>query len=154
MNNEIDERRLRKAMMESQNRLSKPKIFCKNCGKETDTCWTDDLNLGLSHGFCQCRDCYIKAGHPECSTCHELLNKSWNYCPQCGTSRKEQGLMVQLREIERVWRCSKGHEIVHYKNEINMDWPISFFDSKPLCVKCLAKWLEANVPEMKEEIWL
>lgn len=53
------------------------------------------------------------------------------------------------REIERVWRCSKGHEIVHYKNEIIIEGPISLFGSKPLCPDCLTEFLNANLPEME-----
>jgi len=61
---------------------------CATCGKETEVCYTDSGVLGMTHGFCQCRDCYIKAGHPECSSCKELTAKGWKHCPHCGADLK------------------------------------------------------------------
>lgn len=65
--------------------MKRKKIKCITCGKETDVCYTDEGVLGFTHGHCQCRECYIKSGHPECSTCGELLSSGWKFCAHCGT---------------------------------------------------------------------
>jgi len=64
------------------------KIICVTCGKETDICYTDSGVLGFVHGFCRCRECYIKSGHPECPNCKELLSDRWDYCCHCGAKVK------------------------------------------------------------------
>ena len=63
-------------------------MVCRTCGKSTDVCYTDEGALGLTHGFCQCRECYIKSGHPECSQCKELLSSQFRYCPWGGNKVK------------------------------------------------------------------
>lgn len=62
-------------------------IICATCGKETAACYTDEGILGLTHGRCQCRECYIKDGHPECPNCKNLLQQGWSFCPHCGALR-------------------------------------------------------------------
>lgn len=58
---------------------------CRTCRKETDVCYTDEGVLGMTHGSCQCRDCYVKDGHPECPKCKELTYESWKFCTHCGS---------------------------------------------------------------------
>jgi hypothetical protein len=57
---------------------------CITCGKDTEVCYTDSGILGLTHGWCQCHDCYLKAGHIECPNCKTLMLSEWIYCPKCG----------------------------------------------------------------------
>ena len=64
-------------------------VRCISCGKETDICYTDEGMLGLTHGHYRCRECYIKAGHPACLECGELLSNKFKFCPWCGTKLKE-----------------------------------------------------------------
>ncbi len=64
-----------------------PEICCVTCGKNIDVCYTDNSVLGLFHGMCQCRKCYIKDEHPECESCKELLSPQWKYCPHCGVRK-------------------------------------------------------------------
>ena len=64
---------------------------CGNCGAETDTCYTDSGVLGMVHGQCLCRKCYIADGHPECPKCGETTAEKWRYCPWCGAKLTEKG---------------------------------------------------------------
>mgnify|MGYP001596470514 FL=1 len=66
------------------------KYNCRTCGKAIEgTVYTDDsTGLTLSHGAVQCRECYIKSGHPECLKCESLLSAQFKYCPWCGLEQK------------------------------------------------------------------
>ncbi len=66
--------------MEDRQRLFK----CGGCSKETSICYTDSGVLGMVHGHCFCKSCYIADGHTECISCKELLPEQWKYCPHCG----------------------------------------------------------------------
>ena len=67
--------------------MEKHQIYCMTCGKQTDACYTDSGALGLSHGWCQCRECYA-VEHPECPACKDLTDKQWKYCCHCGNNLK------------------------------------------------------------------
>ena len=62
---------------------------CASCGTETEVCYTDQGVLGMTHGMCQCRECYVKGGHPECKTCGELCYETWKFCGHCGAELKK-----------------------------------------------------------------
>lgn len=62
----------------------KMKHKCLTCGKDTDVCYTDAGVIGMVHGVCQCHDCYVIDGHPECPGCKELTADNWKYCSNCG----------------------------------------------------------------------
>ena len=61
---------------------------CCTCGREYtnkdgDYCHADGGVMEIIHGGGQCRDCYIKSGHPLCSNGH--LNYSTSkFCHECG----------------------------------------------------------------------
>lgn len=44
--------------------------------------------LGMTHGACQCRECYVKNGHPECPECKGLTLPEWKFCSHCGAKLK------------------------------------------------------------------
>jgi len=62
---------------------------CASCKTEAEVCYTDQGVLGMTHGCCLCRDCYIKDGHPECPECGELCYESWKFCGHCGADLKK-----------------------------------------------------------------
>ncbi len=60
---------------------------CAKCGCSTDICYTDSGVLGMVHGQCMCRSCYmIEYGNYECPGCRKLMNPRWSFCPWCGQS--------------------------------------------------------------------
>lgn len=67
-------------------------IICRACGNPTDICYTDEGYLGLTHGTCLCRACYIAQGHPECPHCKTLLSPEWVFCPRCGEQLPTKGI--------------------------------------------------------------
>lgn len=68
------------------NAMDMPKLHCRTCGVQITDCYMDTGGLGFAHGDCQCRDCYVKDGHPECPNCGVLMLQSWGFCAHCGVA--------------------------------------------------------------------
>ena len=62
---------------------------CAKCGlaftePDVEGPYADGGVLEIAHGGGLCRNCYIKAGHPECPSCHGLTFKVAIFCQYCG----------------------------------------------------------------------
>lgn len=70
-------------------------MICDTCGKDLGDHIYSDHPTAHTHSWAskQCRECYIKSGHPECKNekCDTLLMPNWKYCSECGTKQTEGG---------------------------------------------------------------
>ncbi len=57
---------------------------CATCRQVTETCYTDTGVLGMVHGQCLCRACYVADGHPACPQCADLTVQGRRFCAHCG----------------------------------------------------------------------
>lgn len=79
--------------------MEKMTFECTSCHAVTEDCYTDSGALGMAHGQCQCRDCFIADGHPECPICHGLTSRNWLYCAHCGTPLTNSTRLAARQEV-------------------------------------------------------